>query len=152
MQCIALWAALILGLRLAPACAEVPTTLAAAGATVLADRAPALREELPALLEAASAPVNTPARREARDRLFHELVPQLGAIGKPTSTRDEAAMLSALGCFPCAGGALRVSSARVLDEAATVNIAGRSGGCSVLMRRDGDAWAFVMALGWTLSS
>lgn len=124
-------------------------SLALAGPSLASSPASSF-DETPLLLAAATRPDNTAERRDARSRLFREVVPEIEASGLPASARDERGMLAALGDTPCAGGRLRIAQALVLGDAARVSIAGAGGGCSALMMRDGDAWRFVMILGWTL--
>ncbi len=129
-----------------PASAATPPSLGA-----LVPLIPAT--ETATLLALACQPENCPTRQEARSRLHRELVPHIDARGIPASAQDEVALLRGLSDYPCAAGELRVERALVLGDAARVSLAGsRGGGCSVLMRRDGDGWALVMVLGWTLRS
>lgn len=104
------------------------------------------------LLATASAPANSPTRREARDRLFREIVPRLEREGAPATPDDMTAMTWAMTGTPCAGAPLRVAEAQVLGEAARVRFAGSSGACSALLRRHGAGWELVMVLGWTLQA
>ena len=143
---------LAFGLLVSPVRAE----LASDASLVEPLRAPASgvadASEFDAALDAASAPVNTPARREARDFVFRGLVPLVETWGAPATTSEVASMMSALGSFPCSGGS-RTGTAHVLGDVARLSVAGRTGGgCSVLVRRDGATWRLVMALGWTLAT
>jgi hypothetical protein len=103
------------------------------------------------MLVVAAQPDNSAERRDARSRLFHEVLPRIESSGLPASQDDARGMAAALGDMPCAGGKLRVDEALVLGDAARVRIAGTGGGgCSALLMRDGDGWRFVMILSWTL--
>lgn len=149
---ILLTASLFMLAATAPPATNVAAAVAVARPASRVDAVTTPASDVTALLEAASAPVDCPNRRDARSRLFAEVVPKLRAEGYPPSGDDSAFMLSALAGFPCAAGPLRITRADILGDAATVDVAGSRGGCSALMRRDGDGWRFVMILGWTLAS
>ncbi len=130
-----------------PAARIAEPNLASAGGLV---HAPCAEPALAVLLDLASEPVNSPTRREARDRLFREVVPGLRASGRGPTMSEARALLAGVGGYPCAGGELRLHEARLCGDAATVSLAAEVGGCSLFMRRRGARWEVLMVLGWTL--
>ena len=111
------------------------------------------RDRVSALIAAASLPGISPERQAARDELFREVKPRLLAEGMPASPSDAAALTRAVALVPCVAGRPRLVRAVVDADLAYVAVAGeRGGGCTYLMRRDGDRWVELLPLGWTLQA
>lgn len=111
------------------------------------------RARVSALIAAASLPDISPERQAARDVLFRDVKPRLLAEGLPASPADAAALTRAVGSVPCVAGRPRLVRAVVDADLAYVAVAGeRGGGCTYLMRRDGDRWVELLPLGWTLQA
>lgn len=103
------------------------------------------------LLDTAAGHDNTAPRREARSRLFREVVPFVEASGRFANEHDEAVFMRALGRYPCATAPLRLVEGRSCGRLAVVTVGGAQGGCKMLLGRFGGDWRLVMPLSWTIS-
>ena len=145
--------------RLHPIRSLVLAATLAAGAAAARAEAPrpftadGYRARVSALIAAASLPGQSPERQAARDTLFREVKPRLLAEGLPASPSDAAALTRAIASVACVAGRPRLVRAVVDGDIAYVAAAGEGGGgCTYLLRRDGDRWVELLPLGWTLQA